>query len=172
MRLLPMLMVCLCLNAMATDAYAAAPTGLDRIAAYAGTWKTETEHFDTPFSKVGRETATLKNDCWRSDDFYACHQIVNGKSAALIVFLYDAKTGSYVTHALPADGSPAGNGTLMIKGDVWTFPWNYTNKGKTTYFHVINVFTSPDHIEYRQEYSSDKIHWTAMAKGHEIKQAP
>lgn len=147
---------------------APAVSGLDKIEAYAGTWKTEAEHFSTPYSKAGQETTTLKNDCWRSGDFYACHQIVNGKSAALLVFTYDATSGIYHSYAIPANGGEPGlGGELIIKGNVWTFPWQFIDKGKTIYFRVINVFTTPHTIEYRQEYSADKLHWTLMAKGFE-----
>ena len=157
-------------GAAATNGQTAAGGGLDKIAVYAGTWKTETEHFPTPFSKAGKESTTLRNNCWRSSDFYACHQIVNGKSAALVVFTYDAKDDIYHSYAIPANGGKAGpGGKLLIKGNVWTFPWEFTDKDKTTWFHVINVFSTPDTIEYRQEFSTDMIHWTVMAKGHEVK---
>lgn len=152
-------------------AYSApAASGLDKIAAYAGTWKSQTERFNTPYSKAGKETSTLRNDCWRSGDFYACHQIVNGKSAAMIVFTYDAKNDIYHNYTIPTDdGKAYSGGTLTIKGNVWTFPWEDTEKDKTTYFHNINKFTTPDTIEYRIEFSQDKIHWIVMAKGYEQK---
>ncbi|MGH8306955.1 MAG: hypothetical protein ACRER0_01635 [Gammaproteobacteria bacterium] len=152
-------------------AYAApAASGLDKIEAYAGTWKTQTEHFNSPYSKAGKETSTLHNDCWRSGDFYACHQIVNGKSAALIVFTYSGKDGLYHSYAIPANGGDAGlGGELIIKGNIWTFPWDYKDKGKIVYFRVVNIFTAPGAIEYRQEFSNDKTHWTVMAKGHEAR---
>ena len=54
--------------------------GIDAIQAYDGTWKTEMEHFNTPFSKAGKESSILYKDCWKSGDFFACHQIVNGES--------------------------------------------------------------------------------------------
>jgi len=34
---------------------------------------------------------------------------------------------------------------------------------------VVNVFAAPDRIEYRQEFSEDKVNWTVMAKGVETK---
>src|ERR1700751_444499 len=76
--------------------------GIDAIRAYAGTWKTEMEHLDTPYSKAGKESATLQNDCWMSGEFYACHQIVNGEPKALIVFTYDPNTKTYATYPIMA----------------------------------------------------------------------
>jgi hypothetical protein len=149
---------------------AEAATGIDKISAYAGTWKTETEHFATPYSKAGKESSTLRNDCWRSAGFYACDQFVNGESKALIVFTYNSKEDSYISYPIPTDGSPASSGKLLIQGNVWTFPWEDKDNGKTVFFHVVNVFTSPGQIEYRQEFSTDNTHWTVMAKGLEKKQ--
>lgn len=159
---------CLALAAaMASAAPVAA--GPDKIAVYAGTWKTATEHFATPFSKAGRETATLRNHCWRSADFYACDQFVNGQSRALIVFVYDAKHDLYHSYAIPAESGRVFAGTLIIKGNRWTYPNEYTDHGKTVYFRTVNVFNGPDSIEFRQEFSGDKVHWTVMAQGHETK---
>jgi hypothetical protein len=149
---------------------AVADNSIDTIAAYNGTWKTETEHFATAYSKAGKESTTLRNDCWRSAGFYACDQFVNGESKALIVFTYDSKNDIFHSYPIPANGDPAGSGKLLIKGNVWTFPWEDTNDGKTVYFQVVNVFTAPDRIEYRQEFSTDKTHWTLTAKGTEQKQ--
>ncbi|MBV8632334.1 MAG: hypothetical protein JOZ83_15505 [Silvibacterium sp.] len=145
-------------------------TGIDVIQAYAGTWKTETEHFDTAYSKAGKESSTLHNDCWKSGEFYACHQIVNGESKALIVFTYDPKTRTYTTYPVTLEGRPAGHGKLVIEGNVWTYPWDDTENGKATHFRVVNTFTAPNRIEFRQEYSTDNQNWTVMAKGVEVKQ--
>ena len=30
----------------------------------------------------------------------------------------------------------------MIEGNTWTFPWSNTEAGKTTYFRVVNVWSS------------------------------
>ena len=129
------------------------PNGLDKIAAYAGTWKGQTENLKTPYSKAGKETAEIRNDCWRSGDFYVIHQVVNGKPAMVLsVYTYDAKTNAYHVYAVPTDGSdPGPPGKLVIKGNVWTFPWQDEHAGKTTWFRLVNVFTTPTNIEYRQE---------------------
>ncbi|MDE2197098.1 MAG: hypothetical protein KGJ56_07910 [Gammaproteobacteria bacterium] len=155
--------------AAATNGQPAAGGGLDKIAAYAGTWKTGTEHFATPFSKAGKESATLRNDCWRSAGYYACDQLVNGDSKALIVFTYDAKDDTYATYPIIAGSGNVQSGKLIIKGNVWTFPWKVTEKGKTSYFRVLNIFMTPDTIEFRQEYSQDQVHWFQMAQGFEQK---
>lgn len=158
------------LLAAAALAAPAASDGLERIAIYAGTWHTQAEHYTTPYSKAGKETGVLRNDCWRSRAFYACEQVVDGQSKALIVFQRGKDDSHYVTHPLPADGGAAGNGTLQIDGDRWTFPWQFSDHGKTVYARVVNVFHGRDRIDYRQEYSFDQVHWMPMAKGTETRQ--
>jgi len=144
--------------------------GINAIQAYEGTWKTEMEHFNTAYSKAGKESTTLQNDCWKSGEFYACHQVVNGESKALIVFTYDSTTKAYTTYPITLDGRAAGHGKLVIEGNVWTYPWEDSENGKTTYFRVVNTFTAPNRIEFQQEYSTDQKSWTLMAKGSEVKQ--
>ena len=71
---------------------------------------------------------------------------------------------------IPSDGSDAIAGKLLIKGNIWTFPWeNKDSAGKTYYFQVVNIWTGPSTIDYRMEFSDGKVHWTVASKGHEYK---
>ena len=146
-----------------------ATTGIDAIMAYAGTWKVKGERFATPHSDAGKEDTTLRNDCWKSGSYVACNQYVNGESKVLLVFTYSDLLKMYTSYPIPQDGQSASAGRLQIVGNVWTFPWEVTQGGVTTYFHVVNVFTDTDHIDYAQEFSPDNVHWTTMAKGSEKK---
>jgi hypothetical protein len=156
-----------CAITVATSAHAA--DGIEKIAAYAGTWKIVIDHVATPYSKAGHEESTLRNDCWRSGGYFACNQYVNGESKVLLVFTYDAEADRYTSYPVPPDGSAAGKGVLEIHGNTWTYPWETKDGEKTTYFRVVNVFTAPDTIEFRQEFSTDKVTWTPMAHGREKK---
>ena len=162
LRFLTGIVLCAC-------AAAEGPAGIEKILAYQGTWKIETEHFNTRFSKAAKESSTLRNDCWRSEGFFVCDQFVNGESKDLIVFTYDAKDDTYGSYSVPAAGGEGGSGKLIVKGNVWTFPWEDKQDGKTVYFRIVNTFTAPGTIEYRQEFSEDKVHWTVTAKGLERK---
>jgi hypothetical protein len=144
-------------------------TGIATVMAYAGTWSIQTEHFDTANSKAGHEKATLRNDCWKSGGYVACNQYVDGQSKTLLVFTYNAKENVYNSYPIPLEGGLAGSGTLLIEGNTWTFPWQSGEGDKTTYFRVVNVFAGHDRIEFRQEFSADKTHWTLMAKGLEAR---
>lgn len=146
------------------------PTGgIDAIMAYAGTWKVKGERFATAHSDAGKDDTTLRNDCWKSAGYVACNQFVNGESKVLLVYTYNDLLKMYTTYPIPQNGEAASAGRLQIVGNVWTFPWEVTQNGATTYFRVVNVFKDSDHIEYAQEFSPDNVHWTKMAQGAEAK---
>jgi hypothetical protein len=147
----------------------APPNTIDKLAAYSGTWKTATEHFATDFSKAAKESSSLRNDCWRSGVFYACNQFVDGDSKILLVFTYNAKDDVYTSTQISLDGKAVGSGKLLIAGNVWTFPWESQDDGKTVYFRVVNTWTSPTTIDFRSEFSRDNTTWTVMARGNEQK---
>jgi hypothetical protein len=148
------------------------PAGIDAIRAYEGTWDVNIEHLETAHSKASREHTSLRNDCWKSGGYFACNQYVDGESKVLLVFTYNQDKNEYTSYPIPAGGGDAGRGTLRIDGNVWTFPWQVKEGDTTTYFHVVNVFSAPDRIEFRQEFSSDNVHWTVMAKGMETRTSP
>ena len=143
--------------------------GVDRVMAYAGTWKVNGERFATAHSDAGREESTLRNDCWKSGGYVACNQYVNGESKVLLVFTFSDLTRTYTSYPIPLNGAAAGSGRLQIVGNIWTFPWEVSQGSATTYFHVVNVFKDQDHIDYAQEFSPDNVHWTRMAQGTETK---
>lgn len=143
--------------------------GIDAIMAYSGTWKVQGERFATAHSDAGKEDSTLRNDCWKSGAFVACNQYVNGDSKVLLVFTYHDTDKIYTSYPIPLNGETVSPGRLQIVGNIWTFPWAVTQGETTIYFHVVNVFTSADHIDYAQEFSTDNVHWTTMAKGSETR---
>ena len=157
----------------ATQPAAAEPSDLDAIWRYAGSWRISTESFDSPYSKAGKHSQILRNDCWRTAGYIACRQIVDSVSKVLIVFTCGGTEHYCTSYQIPPDGSPASTGTMHIEGDTWTFPWQTSGKdGKTTYFRVVNFWGSPTSIDFRQEYSSDQVHWTKTSTGHEFKTGP
>ncbi|MGC1425016.1 MAG: hypothetical protein WA354_22445 [Terracidiphilus sp.] len=162
-------MMALCALGAAAQAPPQPPTGTDAIMVYAGTWKVHGERFATAYSQAGKEDKTLRNDCWKSGAYVACNQFVDGDSKALLVFTYSDKDKMYTTYQIPQGGEGAGSGKLQIVGNIWTFPWQVTQGETTMYFHVVNVFTGTDRIDYAQEFSPDNVHWNTMAKGSETK---
>jgi hypothetical protein len=148
---------------------APAPAGIAAIEVYKGTWKVSSVTLDTPHSKAGKDEKTLRNDCWRSAGYYACNQFVDGKSQVLIVYTYNPDRNRYTTYIVPQDGSPASSGTLQIQGDTWIYPWEVTDKGTTVYHRVVNIVKSPNSIQFRSEFSTDKTNWTPTMTGSEVR---
>ena len=144
--------------------------GIDAIWAYSGVWKVEMEHFDTAQSKAGHEkTNPCATPAGNIGVYLACNQYVDGESKILLVFTCSSTDNTCTSYQIPANGAEAGKGRLVMEGNTWIFPWQVTEDGKTTYFRVVNVFTTADKIEFRQEYSTDNARWTVTAKGTEIK---
>ena len=86
----------------------------------------------------------------------------------LLVFTYKGGDSYGVTY-VPADGGHAISGELIVDGSTWTYPGQQNKLGQTTYFRNVNVFTNPDTIEFREEYSTDQQTWTLMAQGRETR---
>jgi hypothetical protein len=147
----------------------AAGDGIAAIEAYKGTWKFSSVTVETPHSKAGKDEKVLRNDCWRSGGYFACNQFLDGVSQDLIVFTYHEDRKLYTTYIVPLDGSAPSSGTLEIRGDTWTYPWEVTQNGSTVYYRVVNVFQSPSSIQFRSEFSTDKQKWTATATGTEVR---
>ena len=163
MRLSCLIFLC----ALPTAAAAQPAQGLDRLTAYAGSWDLDVTHLETPYGKAGNEHHRLTNDCWRSKLFYVCQQSLDGDPKALLIFTYDAAQDRYASYPVVPGSEAAHAGVLLIQGQDWIFPWDDSRDGKTTHFRVVNTWSSPDTIEFRQEYSADGAHWTPMATGHE-----
>jgi len=146
----------------------AAPAGLDKLKVLAGTWKSDGQAYDTEFSKATKDTATLHNDCWQSGEFYACDQIVDGMSRALIVFSFNAKDGTYNNYAIQAGGAPAGpGGILTIAGNTWTYAPRMNADAKPPFFRTVNVFDGRATIHYKIEFTRDNQTWTKTREGTE-----
>lgn len=145
-----------------------APQGLDRLAVFAGTWKSESQTFKTPYSEETSVTSTLVNQCWKAGAFFMCNQSVDGASRVMLVFTYKAGDSYGVTY-VPADGSHAVTGSVVVAGGVWTYPGESHKYGQVTYFRTVNIYSDNDNLDYREEYSEDQQTWTLMAKGHETR---
>ncbi|HVC37812.1 MAG TPA: hypothetical protein VNF46_05360 [Gammaproteobacteria bacterium] len=142
---------------------------LDRLMVYAGTWNLQLEDFDTPSSKAGKETSSLKSKCWRSENYFMCEQFENGRSEQLTVYAYDAKDDTYNIYNIRDQAGSVRTGRLSIKDNVWTYLSQHQDSAKITYFRILNVFTTPKTIRFELDYSPDAIHWTVMSKGTEKK---
>ena len=159
----------LCAASLSSAAPATSTAGINAIYAYAGTWKTSIDRVATPYSKAGHEADTLHNDCWKSGSYLACRQIVNGDPKVLLVFTCRTDGHACSAYQIPSNGAAPGSGALMLNDKTWVFPWTFKTNGKIIRVRVINTWSSPRTIEFRQEFSNDGVHWTKMASGHEVR---
>lgn len=134
-------------------------------ARYAGTWNMELTHAQTPYSKPSNEKMTVRNDCWHSEIFYVCDQIIDGAPKALIVFFYNAEEKTFGSFPITARSDMLHPGDVRVDGKTITFPWQINDNGKTVSMRIVNTFTTADTIDFRQEYSEDGTTWVAMATG-------
>lgn len=157
-------------TALAEDVFS--KSGLDKLAVYDGSFEIKATYFKTPYSEAHAEDSVVLTRCWRSPDFYSCNQ--SGKMIGqpqLEVYTYDAKKDEYWVYFIPNNAEHLTSGMrLTTDGKVWTyFAKLKDTKGKEVYLRNINTFTSPDVIDYEEDYSIDGVKWTIMDKGHETR---
>ena len=164
-RALPFVVASLLACAASAADGAAPPKDVTAFARYNGTWKLEMTHLQTSYSKPSNETMTVKNDCWHSEVFYVCDQIIDGVPKALIVFFYNAEDKIYGSFPITAGSENVHRGDVQVDGNSITFPWQINDNGKTIFMRIVNTFTGADAMDFRQEYSEDGKKWLAMATG-------
>ena len=138
---------------------------VDTFARYAGTWKMQLNYVESAHSKARAESMTVTNDCWHSDFFYVCNQIIDGKSRALIVFFYDPVAKRYGSYPIAVGADTVHPATVVVDEKSITFPYDMQDNGKTVHMRIVNTFTTPDTLDFKQEYSEDGQKWVAMATG-------
>jgi hypothetical protein len=114
----------------------------------------------------------LENHCVKTGLFFACEQVVNGKTVALVVFLPIAKTATggeeYRTQPLRPDASAGGDwGKLTIEDDRWVYSWEGTDQGKKVFWRNVNTFSGKDRIHFEVQNSSDGTTWKTQKSGDE-----
>jgi hypothetical protein len=138
---------------------------VDAFAKYAGTWKAQLSYVESAHSKAGTQSMTVRNDCWRSGNFYVCNQIIDDKSRALVVFFYDPVAKRFGSYPISVGADTVHPAAVLVDDKSITFPWDMQDSGKTVHMRIVNTFTTPDTLDFRQEYSEDGKTWTTMATG-------
>jgi len=114
----------------------------------------------------------LVNHCARTGTFFLCEQELNGKTAALVIFLPAGKSGpgglEYRTLvALPDASKPADWGHLLIEGDTWTYSWTQKEGEKVVQMRNVNRFKDKDHIHFELQHMEDATNWKTQMAGDE-----
>jgi hypothetical protein len=116
----------------------------------------------------------LENHCAKTGLFFACEQVVDGKTAALVVYLpgISTPTGAqeYKTRVLtPAAKGGCDWNRLTIEGDKWFYTWESTDDGKKTFWRNVNTFAGRDRIHFEIQHSPDGAQWTTEKQGNDIR---
>jgi hypothetical protein len=139
---------------------------------YAPLWLYQGSWVVTPKNLApGAPPDQLTNDCSLTGKYFACQQTVNGKIAALVVFIPADTPGHYFTNALLPQGNAGGRGELEISGDNWTYSGKSEEGGKTSYHRTRNTFTGKDRIHFEVGESVDGVNWTVTLSGDEVRVA-
>lgn len=155
--------IVVCAPAPARAATVAADDPYAPLKLYQGVW--------TVVSSDGKITR-LDNHCARTGLFFACEQGVNGKPAALVVFLPQGKTvegQTYRTQALTADaGPPHPWYHLTVDGDHWVYAASAGgDKTHPLRERTLNQFSGPDRIHFDVQTSKDGQTWVTTLSGDE-----
>jgi hypothetical protein len=153
-----------------TAAWAAEPTGLDRLAArLPGTWKTEGQTYDTAISKTGPQHYVTVRDCWRTDSAVKCVFIVNGVLEHYSIFSWDAANQLYQETPITSRGKQP-EVHISVKDKVWTYDQDIQDRdGNAVHIRIVRTYTSPLSADYLMEYSGDGQQWTQVAKSVETR---
>lgn len=114
-------------------------------------------------------TDTLVNACSLVGQYFACQQTVNGKVAALVVFVPASAPGHYSVQNVLPDGSATGRNDLAILGSHWIYSSRDDENGKTTWYRTTNDFTGNDRIHFESAKSTDGKTWTVTISGDEVR---
>jgi hypothetical protein len=116
----------------------------------------------------------LENRCAKTGLFYMCEQVVDGKTAALVVYLPlgSTHTGAqeYKTRVLTPDAKGGGDwNKLTIEGDKWFYAWESTDDGKKTFWRNVNTFAGKDRIHFEIQHSADGANWMTEKQGNDVR---
>jgi hypothetical protein len=128
-----------------------------------GKWKTE-----GAFTSGQKISTTLECRWSPMGWFLVCDQIVNigGEHHQFTAYSYDAKSGNYSYTTLSDPGANPTSGTVVIKGNLWTYDSNSTNQGKTRLVRTTNEFTDPKTEIFKVMTSEDGgATWKTMLQG-------
>jgi hypothetical protein len=136
-----------------------------------GRWNVQIQTMETAYSHAG--TSSYHGDCsWLPNHgFMLCDFITNnapstGKPGnAITILSYSESEKAYKHLVLERDLNPEMNAIVAIDGNVWTVPFEISDKGKTYLCHDVYNFVSPSKFLMRFEMSSDAgRHWVLVMK--------
>ena len=151
-----------------------APAAMDWnkvIAIYGGSWKTETDNLDTPYSKPGHVSNTNNTDCHLAGEAVTCITSTNGRLNVVYVFARDAD-GTYKVHSMAATRDPV-DATFNLGDDGVVILYDTQDRQKNTvHLRMTRKLTSADTLQTRTEAKKGDDKWFDTAKGMDARIAP
>ncbi len=157
----------LCLFFFGLPAASAEPDAYTPLKLYEGTWQVK-------ISATEKKSDHLVNHCALTGTFFSCEQELNGKTAALVIFLPVGHSGAsaleYRTLAVLPDASQPGDwGHLVIDGNTWTYTWTQKEGEKTVEMRNVNRFQDNNHIHFDLQKRGDDGNWKTTLVGDEYR---
>jgi len=135
-----------------------------KLGAFLGKWQSEATF-------AGGDKATSSLECrWSPQGaFLICEQIVQmagAETRQLTVYSYNSKDSSYSYTTISVPGDKPTSGSVVIKGNIWTYDFSFEANGKTTQVHNTNEFTNAKTEVFKIVSSDDGgAHWKPMLEG-------
>ncbi len=140
-----------------------------KLGVFVGKWKSEGNFFETAYSHVGHVTSGIHCRWSPQGNFLVCEQQIidsSGQHIQLSIFSYNEKEGNYTISSMAGPGKQPWNGTVIINGNIWTYPGGFEVNGKKVERRTINDFSVSGMEQFKTEFSDDGgAHWTKMLEG-------
>ncbi|HEV3316272.1 MAG TPA: hypothetical protein VG488_04855 [Candidatus Angelobacter sp.] len=166
-------MVALTCGARATGQAGAGPSDIQeatkKLGVFVGKWESTGAFSDTKFSQAHKISSSI--DCRWSPlgNFLMCEQSITDGTEKLIqlsIYSYNSKDGNYTISSMSGPGQQPFNGTVIIKGSLWTYPGGFERDGKKIEIRTTNDFSVAGTETFKTEFSEDGgAHWTTMLQG-------
>ncbi len=144
-------------------------TATRKLGVFVGKWKSEANSFETGYSHVGHLTSQINCRWSPQGNFLVCEQQITdneGQHTQLSIYSYNSKDGTYTISSMAGPGAQPWNGTVIISGNVWTYPGGFQAQGKKVEIRTTNDFSHSGVEQFKSEYSDDGgAHWTTMLQG-------
>lgn len=142
-----------------------------KLGVFVGKWQSEATTPETRFSHADKLSSSMECRWLPQGNFLICEQLITnsagGKQTELTIYSYNTKDGNYALTSFTGPGTEPGSGTVMIKGNLWTYPGSFIGSdGKRTLIRTINDFSVPETDTFKTEFSDDNgAHWTVTLHG-------
>ncbi len=140
-----------------------------KLGAFIGKWESTGTFAETKFSQAHKVSSTIECRWSPQGNFLVCEQSITDGAERLVqlsIYSYNTKEGNYTITSMSGPGQQPFNGTVIIKGSLWTYPGGFERDGKKIEIRTTNDFSVAGTETFKTEFSEDGgAHWTTMLQG-------